>query len=264
MWGILVRLRALMLLVLLLALHWPAAAQTCQNSGSSDLCAVTDLLWPRANQARSDNLLIFNQIDLSQAQRLMGTSLKWSLRDHEEQAGAYVMAKHELSQTPRSAAGKFGNTPSSQLDRNTINTVIVGWDMVDASRYMALAVGRQWSTRTNASQTLLLSKSQAPILSATYIDRWRSGWILSVNTDVDALLRGVNLKTSVQRDIGLEMMLGPELSLYQDNNYQRQRLGAVLSGLKLTGTDYTLAIGAESDSLSHRGLFSTLMLARRF
>jgi hypothetical protein len=61
-----------------------------------------------------------------------------------------------------------------------------------------------------------------------------------------------------------EIMIGPEITVYRDRSFQRQRLGAAFGGLIMLGNEYHLALGYEKDSLAHRGLYTAIMAARRF
>jgi hypothetical protein len=208
--------------------------------------------------------MVFNQLETSQAQRFASTSLKWTLRGDEEWGGGFIMAKRALIQTPHHPEDNLYNTFSTHLDRNALNAFTVGWEMVEANRYYAVSIGRQWTLRTDASQTILFYKSQSPILGGALIDRWRNGTMLAAQLDVDTRLRAYHLKTSLQVDLPRDLMFGPELSLYRDKNFQRQRLGVVLNGIRMMSSDYALSLGYESDSLAHQGLYTAIMSARRF
>ena len=175
-----------------------------------------------------------------------------------------MMAKRGLITTPHQGRDSLAASPAAHQDRNTLNAFTVGWEMVKAVSYYAVAIGRQWSIRTNQANTVLFERIQTATLAGTMIERWRNGLVLSVQMDVDTILRGVTYKSSVMLPLTQEIMIGPETTVYRDRSFQRQRLGAALGGLIMLGNEYHLALGYEKDSLAHRGLYTAIMAARRF
>ena len=239
-------------------------ALACEMIGGFALCAPQTNALTSARGARDDALVMFNQFDTSNAQRLITTSLKLSLRGDEEWGGGFMMAKRGLITTPHQGRDSLAATPAAHQDRNTLNAFTVGWEMVKADSYYAVAIGRQWSIRTNQANTVLFERIQTATLAGTMIERWRNGLVLSVQMDVDTILRGVTYKSSVMLPLTKEIMIGPEITVYRDRSFQRQRLGAAFGGLIMLGNEYHLALGYEKDSLAHRGLYTAIMAARRF
>ena len=244
-------------------LCWPAV-QACEMVGGFALCAPQTNAVLSARGVKDDALMIINQFETSPAQRLLTSSLKLSMRGDEEYGGGFVMAKRGIIETPHRAQDDLNATFTANRDRNTLNAFTLGWEMVQADSYFALSAGRQWSQRSNQAKTILYEQSQTATLSGTMIERWKNGFVLSLQLDVDALRHGATYKSSVMLPLDKEMMIGPEVTLYRDRNFQRQRLGTALGGIKMMGSDYHLALGYESDSLGHQGLYTAIMASRRF
>lgn len=249
---------------LVLLLTVPPRAIACEMVGGFTLCEPQGNALFSTRGLKDDALVVFNQLDTSPAQRFVTTSLKLSMRGDEEWGGGFVMAKRGVIFTPHQATDNLNTTLTSHLDRNTLNAFTLGWEMVEADSYYALSIGRQWTLRTNQARTILYEQNQTATVSASMIERWANGFVLSLQLDIDVLLRGATYKSSLMRPLQKDMMIGPEVTLYRDHVFQRQRLGVALGGIRMFGSDYSLALGHESDSLSHAGLYTSLMAARRF
>ena len=238
--------------------------QACEMVGGFALCAPQTNALVSARGVKDDALRIINQLETSPAQRLLASSLKLSLRGDEDYGGGFVMAKRGIITTPHQAQDDLNTTFTANQDRNTLNAFTLGWETVQADSYFALSAGRQWSQRGNQAQTILYEQTQTATLSATMIERWTNGMVVSLQLDVDVLRDGATYKTSLMLPLDKDMMIGPEVTLYRDRSFQRQRIGTALGGLRMFDSEYTLALGYESDSLGHQGLYTALMASRRF
>ena len=248
-------------MILLSGTRW---AHTCEMVGGFALCEPRANVLISARGMKDDGLVIFNQLDTSPAQRFITTSLKLSMRGDEEWGGGFVMAKRGIIITPHNGRDDLNATFTAHQDRNTLNAFTIGWEMVRVDSYYAVSVGRQWSQRTNQAKTIVFEQSQTATIEATMIKRWSNEVVMSLQLDVDTLLRAATYKSSLMVPLHKEMMIGPEISIYRDRSFQRQRLGTAISGIKMLGGEYHLVLGYESDSLAHRGLYTAMMTSRRF